>query len=55
MFMFVEGKSFYLTFVAFPNVIGSLDCTHVHVKRPSGPHEADFVNRKSVHSINVQV
>jgi len=42
-------------FVAFPNVIGALDCTHVRIKRPSGPHEADFVNRKSLHSINVQV
>ncbi|XP_059410707.1 putative nuclease HARBI1 [Carassius carassius] len=40
---------------AFPNGIGALDCTHVRIKRPSGPHEADFVNRKSLHSINVQM
>ncbi|XP_067284070.1 putative nuclease HARBI1 [Pseudorasbora parva] len=39
----------------FPNVIGALGCTHVRIKCPSGPHEADFVNRKSVHSINVQM
>ncbi|XP_068565314.1 putative nuclease HARBI1 [Cebidichthys violaceus] len=40
---------------AFPNVIGALDCTHVRIKRPSGVNEGDFVNRKSFHSINVQM
>ncbi|KAK2845831.1 hypothetical protein Q7C36_010685 [Tachysurus vachellii] len=39
----------------FPNVIGALDCTHIRIKAPSGAHEADFVNRKSFHSINVQI
>ncbi|XP_071387553.1 putative nuclease HARBI1 [Centroberyx affinis] len=40
---------------AFPNIIGALDCTHVRINHPSGPHEADFINRKSLHSINVQM
>ncbi|XP_067093073.1 LOW QUALITY PROTEIN: putative nuclease HARBI1 [Osmerus mordax] len=39
----------------FPNVIGALDCTHIRIKRPSGAHEGDYVNRKSFHSINVQM
>ena len=39
----------------FPNVIGAVDCTHIRLKRPSGPNEADFVNRKGFHSLNVQV
>ncbi|XP_059384602.1 putative nuclease HARBI1 [Carassius carassius] len=48
-------KQAFYGIAAFPNVIGALDCTHVRIKRPSGPHEADFVNRKSLHSINVQM
>ena len=39
----------------FPNVIGAIDCTHVRIQAPSGPVEADYVNRKSFHSLNVQV
>ncbi|KAL3992082.1 olfactory receptor [Sarotherodon galilaeus] len=38
----------------FPNVIGAIDCTHIAIKAPPGPNEGDFVNRKGVHSINVQ-
>ncbi|XP_067098567.1 LOW QUALITY PROTEIN: putative nuclease HARBI1 [Osmerus mordax] len=37
----------------FPNVIGALDCTHIRIKRPSGAHEGDYVNRKSFHSSNI--
>ncbi len=39
----------------FPNVIGAIDCTHTRIKAPPGPNEGAFVNRKGVHSINVQV
>ncbi|XP_025764329.1 putative nuclease HARBI1 isoform X1 [Oreochromis niloticus] len=39
----------------FPNVIGTIDCTHIAIKAPPGPNEEDFVNRKGVHSINVQM
>uniref|UniRef100_A0AAY5KRK5 DDE Tnp4 domain-containing protein n=1 Tax=Esox lucius TaxID=8010 RepID=A0AAY5KRK5_ESOLU len=40
---------------AFPNVIGALDCTQIRIKLPSEAHEGDCVNRKSFHSINVQM
>ncbi|XP_051552172.1 putative nuclease HARBI1 [Myxocyprinus asiaticus] len=38
----------------FPNVIGCIDGTHIPIKVPS-VNEGDYVNRKSFHSINVQV
>ncbi|XP_056604835.1 putative nuclease HARBI1 [Triplophysa dalaica] len=38
----------------FPNVIGCLDGTHIPIIAPS-QNEADYVNRKSIHSINVQI
>ena len=37
----------------FPNVIGAIDCTHVAIKAPTANEEA-FVNRKGVHTVNVQ-
>ncbi|XP_051987451.1 putative nuclease HARBI1 isoform X1 [Xyrauchen texanus] len=40
---------------AFPNVIGTVDCTHIRIQRPSGAHEGDYVNGKSFHSVNVQM
>ncbi|XP_049429901.1 putative nuclease HARBI1 [Epinephelus fuscoguttatus] len=48
-------KEDFYRIAGFPNVIGALDCTHIRIKSPSGAHEADFVNRKSFHSINVQM
>ena len=38
----------------FPNVVGATDCTHVPIKSPSVNEEA-YVNRKGVHTINIQV
>ncbi|XP_067249432.1 putative nuclease HARBI1 [Chanodichthys erythropterus] len=38
----------------FPNVVGCTDDTHVPIIAPS-ENEADYVNRKSFHSINVQI
>ena len=37
----------------FPCVIGCVDSTHIKIIAPS-ENEPDFVNRKRVHSINVQ-
>jgi hypothetical protein len=36
----------------FPNVIGAIDGTHVRIKRPHDFPD-NYVNRKSVHSLNV--
>ena len=38
----------------FPSVIGAIDCTHVEIQTPRREIEADYVNRKSRHTINVQ-
>ena len=38
----------------FPDVIGAIDGTHIRITAPS-EFEADYVNRKRYHSINVQV
>ena len=35
-------------------MIGCIDGTHIPITAPSN-NEADYVNRKSIHSINVQV
>ena len=37
----------------FPNVVGAIDCSHIAVKTPS-EHEEAFVNRKGIHTINIQ-
>ncbi|XP_044185482.1 putative nuclease HARBI1 [Thunnus albacares] len=38
----------------FPCVIGCIDGTHIPITAPSH-NEANYVNRKSIHSINVQI
>uniref|UniRef100_UPI003AABFF53 putative nuclease HARBI1 n=1 Tax=Centroberyx gerrardi TaxID=166262 RepID=UPI003AABFF53 len=48
-------KEAYYSIAGFPSVIGAIDCTHVRIQAPSGPVEADYVNRKSFHSLNVQM
>jgi len=37
----------------FPNILGAIDCMHIAIKAPSVNEEA-FVNRKGIHTINVQ-
>ncbi|XP_042356774.1 putative nuclease HARBI1 [Plectropomus leopardus] len=38
----------------FPSVFGCIDGTHIPITAPSH-NEANYVNRKSIHSINVQI
>ena len=49
----VKNKLAFHVTAGFPNVLGAIDCTHVAIKAPSNNEEA-FVNRKGVHTINVQ-
>lgn len=46
-------REFY-EIAGFPNVIGAIDCTHVHLKPPL-VNDYAFINRKNHHSVNVQV
>ncbi|KAK0148314.1 putative nuclease HARBI1 [Merluccius polli] len=47
-------KEGFYQLAGFLKLIGAIDCTHVPINAPLGEHEADFVNRTSTHSINVQ-
>ncbi|XP_034550678.1 putative nuclease HARBI1 [Notolabrus celidotus] len=38
----------------FPNVFGAIDCTHIAIRAPY-ENEYVYINRKHVHSVNVQV
>ncbi|XP_063328757.1 putative nuclease HARBI1 [Pelmatolapia mariae] len=46
--------SLFLLLQGFPGVIGCIDGTHIPIIAPS-VNEGDYVNRKSFHSINVQI
>lgn len=39
--------------LGFPGIVGAIDCTHVQIQAPTA-NEFCYVNRKNVHSINVQ-
>jgi hypothetical protein len=40
----------------FPGVVGAIDCTHVPLDcAPLGDNEFAYVNRKGVHSLNIQL
>ena len=39
---------------AFPNVVGTIDCTHIKIPCPGGENAELFRNRKGFLSINVQ-
>lgn len=53
--MILNVDYYFILMIGFPRVIGALDCTHVAISTALGEHEADYVNRKSFHSLNVQV
>ena len=44
----------FFRMAGFPGVIGCVDGTHVRIQAPV-ENEHEYVNRKNVHSINVQV
>ncbi|KAI2646881.1 hypothetical protein H4Q32_024206 [Labeo rohita] len=48
-------KEGFYKIAGFPRVIGAIDCTHVAISTALGDHEADYVNRKSFHSLNIQM
>ncbi|XP_062597698.1 putative nuclease HARBI1 [Saccostrea cucullata] len=49
-----ETKQEFLKIAGFPNVLGCVDGTFIRIIGPS-ENEADFVNRKGFHSLNVQM
>jgi len=49
----IHNKLAFYNTAGFPNVLGAIDGTHIAIKAPSQYEEA-FVNRKGVHTINVQ-
>jgi len=49
----VANKLAFNAVANFPNVLGAIDGTHVAIKAPSCSEDA-YVNRKGVHTINVQ-
>ncbi|XP_052082587.1 putative nuclease HARBI1 isoform X2 [Mytilus californianus] len=48
-----ETRGDFYRLSGFPNVIGAIDGTHIRIQAPS-EDEPSFVNRKGVHSVNVQ-
>ncbi|XP_049898042.1 putative nuclease HARBI1 [Epinephelus moara] len=49
-----NSKRQFAAMSGFPNVIGAIDCTHIAIRAPS-ENEFVYVNRKNVHTINVQI
>ncbi|XP_042882922.1 putative nuclease HARBI1 [Penaeus japonicus] len=48
-----KTKQDFFAIKGFPNVLGAIDCTHIPIKPPRQEHI--YLNRKRVHSLNVQV
>jgi len=49
----IANKLSFYSVAGFPNILGAIDCTHVAIKAPSS-HEEAFVNRKGIHTVNIQ-
>lgn len=49
-----NSKRQFAAMSSFPNVIGAIDCTHIAIRAPS-ENKFVYVNRKNVHTINVQI
>lgn len=49
-----ESKQLFWEKFQFPGVLGIVDCTHVGILKPT-EQEHTFVNRRSYHSLNVQL
>ncbi|GFN77422.1 low quality protein: putative nuclease harbi1 [Plakobranchus ocellatus] len=50
-----RNKIEFQEMAGFPNVFGCIDGTHIKIVAPPGIDEDVYVNRKNVHSINVQI
>lgn len=50
-----ETQNLFKRIANFPNVTGCIDCSHISIINPGGPHAELFRNRKRTFSINVQV
>ncbi|XP_041669111.1 putative nuclease HARBI1 [Cheilinus undulatus] len=48
-------KEGFYAIAGFPRVIGAIDCTHIPIYGSLGENEADYVNRKNFHSLNIQM
>ncbi|XP_046907604.1 putative nuclease HARBI1 [Hypomesus transpacificus] len=48
-------KEGFYEIAGFPRVIEAIDCTHIPIATSLGENEGDFINRRSLHSINVQM
>ncbi|XP_061714622.1 putative nuclease HARBI1 [Cydia pomonella] len=38
-----------------PDALGAVDCTHVAIFPPPRPHGVQYINRKGIHTLNVQL
>ncbi|KAL0153832.1 hypothetical protein M9458_050862, partial [Cirrhinus mrigala] len=48
------NKAHFIAIAGLPGVVGAIDGTHVQIIAPSEDEHA-FVNRKKIHTINMQV
>ncbi|CAH1991555.1 unnamed protein product [Acanthoscelides obtectus] len=50
-----EAKTSWMAKYRIPTVIRALDCTHIQIKKPEGQFGDEYINRKNVASLNVQM